>query len=278
MRDDASGPRLFETQAQLYDLITAPEGVGKRLAELGRERDDLTTLVRPGQRLSAVERVDIYANMYFYRILDVLRDEYEKVVSLLGDAAFHNIVTDYLIARRPAHPSLREVGARLPAYLAGHPLVADRPWASELARLERLHLELFDGSDADPMSLDDVRALPPADLGGLVLRAVPCHTLLRSRFPITDLWKDPGHHDSSEALPEQPETLLVWRQDFTVFHRGVPDDEASLLPLLTYGTRFDAVCARLAELVPEENVPGRAFEVLSRWLGDGLIRAREEVG
>lgn len=28
----------------------------------------------------------------------------------------------------------------------------------------------------------------------------------------------------------------------------------------------------------EENVRGRAFEVQSRWLGDGLIRARGEVG
>ena len=72
-------------------------------------------------KLSAVDRLDVYANMYFFRMLDVLRDDYAKVVAVVGDDAFHNLVTDYLVACRPAHPSLREVGARLPGFLARHP-------------------------------------------------------------------------------------------------------------------------------------------------------------
>lgn len=276
MEDERATPTpasLAEVQADLYDLITAPEGVAARLLELGRNPTELARIVRPTEKLSAVDRVDIYANMYFYRILDVLRDEYAKVVALVGDTAFHNIVTDYLVACRPAHPSLREVGARLPEYLRRHPLVKDRPWVSELARLERMHLELYDGPDSEVLTLDEIRAVPPADLPAHVLRAIPCHAVLKNRFSSSPLWKADTLGEMPDAVPEISETLLVWRQELTVFHRTVPPDEETVLPLLLEGARFDTVCTRLLDSVPQENAVVRAFELLTGWIGDGLIEA-----
>src|SRR6185503_4599767 len=163
----------------------------------------------------------------------------------------HNLVTDYLLAHRPSHPSLREAGAALPGFLAGHALARESPWLSELARLERTHLELYDGPDAVAVSLADIRAIAPADLPATRLRAIPCHTLLRARFPIAALWKTPV----ADQLREQPETLLVWRHDVTVFHRAIPDDEAPLLEMLATGANFEALCARLLAAVSEDRAP-----------------------
>ena len=271
---------LADVQARLYDLITAPEGVERRLSELGHGRVDLEetvleSIVRSTTRLSAVERVDIYANMYFYRIRDVLRDEYAKLLSVLGDDAFHNLVTDYLLACRPAHPSLREVGARLPEYLARHPLSEGRSWVGELARLERTRLDLFDGPDCDVLTLDRIRALPTEALPRLMLRAIPCHAVLSNRFALSTVWtsletgQSPEAH--REAPPASPETLLVWRQGFTVYHRVVDDAEAPLLELLRAGPSFDVVCERVLDIVPAEQAVQRTFELLGRWVTDGLI-------
>jgi hypothetical protein len=262
-------------------LITAPEGVAKRLAELGRAPADLETVVRSSGQLSAVERVDVYANMYFFRILEVLADEYTKIVTLMGADAFHNLVTDYLLACRPAHPSLREVGARLPAFLATHPLAEDRPWLAELAQLERLRLELFDGPDADALTLDAVRALPPEALPELALGAVPCHATLRTEYAISPLWRalEEGRAERVEEddTPGDPakvaETILIWRQQLTVFHRVVDADEVLCLPLLRDGATFAAVCEQVLADAPAETAAQRAFELLARWLGDGLLIA-----
>ena len=144
------------------------------------------------ERLSAVERLDIYANMYFFRIRDVLRDELAKTAALLGDDAFHDLVTDYLVACPPSHPSLREAGARLPGFLATHALGAERPWLAELARLERTRLELHDGPDAAPLSEEAVRRVPAEALGALSLRLVPCHALLDDRFGVAAMWRAEG--------------------------------------------------------------------------------------
>ena len=82
-----------------------------------------------------------------------------RVVAAVGDDHFHNLVTDYLLACPSTHPSVRNVGARLADFLATQPLGAERPWLVELARLERARVELFDGPDAEPLTLDDLRAL-----------------------------------------------------------------------------------------------------------------------
>jgi len=278
----AAGPPLAEVQAHLYDLITAPEGAAKRLAELRRAPHDLEALVRSSGRLSAVERVDVYANMYFFRILEVLGDEFAKIVRLIGAEVFHNLITDYLLAHRPAHPSLREVGARLPAYLATHPLTEDRPWLSELARLDRLRFDLFDGPDAEALTLEAVRAMPPESLPELALRTVPCLATLATEFAIAPLWRAletpaaSGHRaevgGEGEPPPRSSGTFLVWRKDLTVFHRVLDADEIVCLPLLQAGTTFAAICDRaLADAADSGVAARRAFELLARWIDDGAL-------
>jgi putative DNA-binding protein len=267
---------LAEVQGQLYDLITAPEGVGKRLAELGRAPRDLETLVRSAGPLSPVERVDVYANMYFFRILEVLADEYAKLVTVMGDGPFHNLVTDYLLECRPAHPSLREVGARLPGYLARHPLGEDPPWLAALARLERARLELYDGPDAEPLTFDQIRVLPPEALPELRLVAVPCHAVLTTEPGISARWRaleDGGSPGDQPGPSKMPETILVWRQQLAVFHRVLDQDEVACLSLLGAGASFASVCELLAAESEPEAAARRAFELLARWLGDGLLAA-----
>lgn len=279
---------LAEVQADLYDLITAPEGVAKRLAELGRSASDLESLVKPTVGLSGVARLDIYANMYFFRILDVLRDEYPKLAAALGDNAFHNLVTEYLVACRPAHPSLREAGARLPEFLGQHPLVTEgqrRGWLAELARLERTRHELYDGPDAETLELDVLRLMSPDALSALWLVAIPCHAVLGNRFCVSRRWKDleAGASGGVVVVAQTPETLLVWRRGLDVYHRAVDPDEARLLALVRGGTRFEIVCeALLGETACDSSsdlsldvssVAERAFQLIGRWVNDGLIAA-----
>ena len=273
MRAEPFGRSLVALQAALYDLITAPEGVARRLGELDGSPADLEALVKPSPAMTAVERLDVYANMYFYRILDVLRVEYARVVAAVGDAEFHNLITAYLTACPPAHPSLREAGARLFVFLARHPLAEERPWLVELARLERTHLELYDGPDAAALTMDEIRGSTPEAWPGLYLRAVSCHAVLRNRFTLSRAWRTLGSGDPAGAVPAVRETLLVWRQGFQVFHRVVEADEEPLLALLETGARFDTVCERLLGQVPEEEAALRAFQLLGRWVTEGLVAA-----
>ena len=70
-------PRLGDLQSLLYRLITAPSGVEEGLAaEKTLPPEGLSATVRGNSRMSAVDRVEIYANMYFYRLLEVIKEDF----------------------------------------------------------------------------------------------------------------------------------------------------------------------------------------------------------
>src|SRR6202046_37111 len=130
--------QLEQLQSLLYRLITAVSGVAEGLAaepDLGAT--GLDALVLGDDRLSAEARVDIYANMYFYRILDVLKEDFPATLAVLGDDNFHNLVTGYLLEYPPTEPSLYYCGQHLAAYLRDHPLREGAPFIAALAAVER---------------------------------------------------------------------------------------------------------------------------------------------
>src|SRR5439155_19415270 len=64
-------PTLEQTQQLLWKLITAPEGAAAGLAALAvADRATAKSLVCGDERIGAIERVEIYADMYFYRLRD----------------------------------------------------------------------------------------------------------------------------------------------------------------------------------------------------------------
>ena len=274
---------LRALQGLLYDLMTAPEGVAAGLAARGLPADALDGLIVGDVRLSAAARLDIYANMYFFRILDVLREEFPRVATALGADAFHNLITDYLLADRPAHPSLREAGARLPAYLRAHALGAERPWLAELAALERAHRELFDGADAEVLTLAALQALPPDAFATLPVRLIPTHRLACHAFDVSRSWEALAagrDSDVTEPRPD-PETLLIWRRETTVHHRAVGGAELAMLRHAAEPTTLVGLCEVFAReanrALPEPRddaaLAGEAFQILAGWVDDGLLAA-----
>jgi len=280
--------KLAETQARFHALVTARDDVAAIAARDADARAAVDAMVAGDARLSAqqsapltaqltaIDRLDVYATMYFIRIHDVLRDELPRTAAMLGGEAFHGLVTDYLAACPPRHPSLREAGDRLADFLAGHALASARPWLAELARLERARAEVFDGPDAKPLSLDDLRDVAPESFGALRLRLVPSHRLLANRFAIAAIWRaeDGEAIAPSPAAPEtMQETMIVWRRDDVVYHRAAEADEARWLPRLADrdGLLFADVCAALGEMQADEAAAARAFELCARWTGEGLL-------
>jgi Putative DNA-binding domain len=265
---------LAEIQRRFYTLVTAADAVGKTLAARGQTLRDLEAMVVGDARLDAAARLDVYANMYFFRLLDVLRDAYPKLTAVVGDAAFHNLVTEYLQASPPAHPSIALAGDRLPQFLASHALAEVRPWLVPLAELERAYTEVFDGPDAETLSLDDVRALPPTRLTALPLSLVPCHRLLHHGFAIDPSWR--ALEQAGEVVPPapRPEDVLVWRQGVEVHHRPTGAGESALLALAARGTTVQHLCENIDARSIDDGAQ-KVFHLLARWLADGLVAQPE---
>ncbi len=197
---------LKTTQELFWDLITAPEGVRAAIdgaAGRGVDEGSLDALFAGDERLPALERLDIYANMYFYRLLDCLAEDFPKTLAAVGPAHFHNLVTDYLLRHPSRHPSLRYLGQRLPEFIAAHPLLGDFPYLADLARLEWMRADVFDAPDAAPLSRDALTRLPQERAGDARFSLVPAFALLRFDHEVVGFWRrldeSAGGHGESAA-------------------------------------------------------------------------------
>lgn len=276
--------RLSAVQERLRALICAPNGVAAALAEEGdAEGASLATLLRGDARAGAGERLEIYANAYFARLLEVLRDDYPALAAALGDDHFHDLVTAYLLAHPPTRPSLRDAGAFVRGFLDGASAEAAYfrvrwPWSADLAALEWALVDAFDAPDAPALARERLAALAPElspeAWDALPLRLHPATALLTLRWPVQRLRADHerGALYAHPVLEAAPTVLCVTRRDERVRYRALDDPlETALLPALAGGLSFGALCLRIAELRDEASAPSLAADLLSRWIEAGAL-------
>jgi Putative DNA-binding domain len=266
---------LRRLQTSLYALITASEaakGVGKAgdLASEGPE-----ALIRGDQRLSTIERVDIYANGYFYRLLECLNEEFPATLAVVGSDNFSALVRDYLLVWPPAEPSIFYAGRYLPEFISNHSLVKRWPFVADLAKLERTLLEVFHAADAPVLREECMRAIPAHQWSSVKLETHPAVQILHNKWRVTEIlnavesgaeWNHPQH---------QQITVLVWRQSAQVNYRDVDHVESRALELMSRGARFADICEVIrgcAEGLDQVALIGR---LLARWLNDGVILGAE---
>jgi hypothetical protein len=259
---------LPELQRRMRAWITAPDGV----RTLG---DAFGDLLGEDERLPAVDRLEIYANAFFFRILDALRENHGALCAALGEELFHDLVTVYLLVHPPRHYSLTHAGDALPHYLAAAPSAAPFrracAWAPDLARLEHARLVAFHAADAEPLPRSDLEQLAPEAWEMLRLHLVPSLSLLELAWPVHALMRA---HDAGEPPPGIAPAavhLAVWRFEETVRFRTLDAQEAQALALAGTGATFGAICEATAEHATPAEAPALAAGWLSRWQSAGVL-------
>lgn len=263
---------LDNTQRLLRKLISAPEGVAAGLAQLNpAERAQAEEFVVGDHRLSATERLDIYANMYFYRIRDALQDDFSAVYAVVGQDHFHNLITDYLLAYPPSHFSLRYAGAHLSTFLASHALTDQWPFLPDLGRLEWAILDAFDAPDAPVLTPETLGDVAPERWPAIQFQATPALYLLDVQWPVHEVWNQ-TRRQAVPAHPLRARTLLrVWRQDLRVYHCPISPAEHLALTAMRAGASFAEVCDHIVACTGEDESGAHAAALLHGWLKDGLI-------
>lgn len=267
-------PTLSTTQELLWRLITAPEGVAAALAadaeRGGALGEVLARTVRAGGPLAPAQRVDIYANMYFFRLLDALRDDYPALAAVLGKTDFHNLITDYLLRHPPAHFSIRHAGDRLPAFVATHACAATRPYLGSLAQLEAALIDAFDAANSRTATGADLAAIPAGDWSALRFRFHPSVRVLHWRWAVHDLRRRVDRGDAPGEPDQTPTAVCVWRRELEVLQRSVDALELDALTRAIHGAAFGDICAAADTAYAEATAP-RLAAMLAGWLEAGYI-------
>ena len=279
---------LLELQQRMAGAIMAPLGKADHIAPRapgGRPmRDEAADIVKPNNRLTSVERLEIYARSYWYRILDSLHSDFPGLRAIIGPRAFDRLSRAYLAELPSESFTLRGLGSRLPAWLERHPEYAGKnpALALDMVRLEWAHIEAFDGPFEPVLGPEDLLDLHP----GLRFRLQPYITLLELSYPVDDLRLlvadlPEGHAGSSNAvlrhkersavrrhsLKPEPVYLAVHRHEDSVYYRRLEAPEFRVLQALGNGQPIgEALELLFADGdVPVEELRGRLEEWFSSW-------------
>ncbi|HEX6838008.1 MAG TPA: hypothetical protein VF334_15630, partial [Polyangia bacterium] len=116
-----------------------------------------------------------------------------------------------------------------------------------------------------------LRARPPEAFATLPLPLVPSQLLLDVEHAVDDVWRAAENEQPIEPPAAGARTLLVWRQDVTVYHRPLEPLEREALARARDGASFGVVCELVAQSMPVDEAGPAAFQLLARWVGDGII-------
>ncbi len=222
-------------------------------------------------RLGPADRLDLYAQMYWARLHDVLLEDFPRVAAILGAERFGAAVRAYLARSPSLHPSVRHVGRGFAEFLAGVPEIADLPFLADLARLEWARLAVFDAPDAPPLRTDDVRAVAPAEWPLLTFRLVPAVRVLRCTWPVHELWAAPHEDGRLESMLPAETSIRIWRDGFMVYQASMDVREQLAIARVVRGESFANICAALESVMSAGEAAREAAQLLLRWIEDGIL-------
>jgi hypothetical protein len=264
---------LRELQSWMLDAVTHPEGV--LAAELGSgNRPAIEEVIHETPELSPSESLSIYANMYFWRLIDILGEEYDVLRAVLGSDAFHELAKAYLVQCPSRNYSLSKLGPALPGYIAEHFEHPNQAMLADLARLEWAIEVVFDERQAPPLSLPELLAIPGEAWPDAYFDPVPALRLLALEHPVNDLYQAIRDKVEWTNPPKQEAWTVIFRRDYVVWRSDIDRERFVLLDALFSGlTLGDAIeaCAALPG-VDAEDLTASLGPWFKDWTSDGFFQ------
>jgi hypothetical protein len=255
--------KLLNLQRRMARAVMTPLTRSERMRAVapdGRSmRAVANQIIKPNDRLTSFERLEIYNRQYWFRVLSAFAEDFPGVRAVLGGRRFDAMAEAFLIDCPSQSFTLRNLGSRLVNWLQKHPAWAGerQNLAVDMARLEWADIEAFDGKRELSLKPDDLAGANPAKLR---LRLQPYVSLLALRYPVDDLLlevrKDSDDLDVASntfserhkrkrvsavaKLKPSPIFLAVYRLDEDVYFRRLDREEFAILSLLHAGKALNS--------------------------------------
>jgi hypothetical protein len=225
-------PRLDQIQRWLQAVIMHPDGVeagiesAEARGEIDLSPDRVEQVVDPSKRRTSIERIEVYANAYYARLLECLRDEFPALLHAVGEEVFDGLSFGYLQSYPSTSYTLSDLGRHFVQFLEEtRPRDEDDESPSwpdfmiDLARLERTYSEIFDGPGAERLKLlgvEDIQKIRPDEWPSARLVPVPCLRLLFLRYPVQEYATGVRKKEDPPLPDPQPTWLAVSRINYVV--------------------------------------------------------------
>ena len=275
-------PGLAQLEHWMLEVVMHPGGAAEGVGDpaivklLPAAGEDLEKVVLPSATLSSVERLAVYADMYYWRLVDILFGIYPAVQKLMGGDLFYDVARAYLAAHPSRSPHLGPLGRRFPDFIRSTSIeIPHRGLAADLAAMENAMDEIFDEVRHESVSVAAIDTLPPDAFGRARLRFASAMRVLVLDHPAND-WYQAFREEREVPVPAaETSRVLLYRRDFTVYRAALGREEHALLVRLMAGDNLVEALEACSESpgIDMDLVLSSIGGWFRHWSGNGLIAA-----
>jgi hypothetical protein len=264
-----SRPELKKLQSlmasALFRPLTGRDRMQPRWTDGSSMQAIASQFIKPNDRLSSFERLEIYNRVYWFRILDCLYDDYPGLRAIVGQPRFMKLATAYLAKYPSTSFTLRNLGQRLERFLREEPrwIAPHRDLALDMTRFEWAQVAAFDDAAEPAITTDDILDTPPAKLH---LGLQPYLSLLKLSYAVdrfflavqkrdADVLRDEASN-TFEAMPSSSSPkntvrlpkredlhVAVHRYDNMLYYKRLEPEAFAILQALRRGVTVEKACA-----------------------------------
>lgn len=257
-------PRLAALQARFAAAIREPLSfdAGKFACRTEAYPAGAAEAVAPRPGGSPRARLAVYNQQYWYRLLNLMQEDFPLLAATLGPWEFNRLASGYLSARPSRSRFLDRLAEGFPGYVEALP---DRPRrVKDIARLETFRLYVFHAPRRAPL---DPARLSETDRAGLAARPLEFQPWLRLFAETEDLVANRRLLEANPGTrPEFRAEAGYWalsRSEGRVDFRRLDGDQYRVLSALAAGASLESACAQAAEADAE--APERLAAGLPGW-------------
>jgi len=239
---------LHTLQRKMWDAVSQPLTPNETMRPWTLEGESTHSLaqsiIKPNDRLTSVERLEIYNRQYWFRILSSFQEDFSGLREIVGHTHFAALAQAYLTAYPSRSFTLRNLGSQLETWLHSNPtwILSHERLALDMVRLEWAEIAAFDAREEATLLPADMQQLEPTT----TLRLQPHLQLLDLQYPVDDLLiairkaddaNDPKRIDIKRACykKSQPIHLVVYRSGFSIYFKRVERGAFLILKALQSG-------------------------------------------
>lgn len=271
-------PALYTLQRQMAEAVMRPltrdEQMRKRSKNNRSVSDEAASFIRPNDRLTSFERLEIYNRQYWFRVFSSFEEDFPGLKAIVGTRRFERLMRTYLEAHPSRSFTLRNLGSSLVSWLKGNPQYTNpvTDIAIAMAELEWAHIESFDNAQWPPLTAEEIALLKDTSRIGLQ----PYLRLVAAAYAVDDALlaiKDSSHAagtQSSNAVgihlvrrirTRKPRLeqiyLAVHRHEDTVYYKRLAREDYLLLEAFQNGSSLSEAIetAFVNSTIPEKEHP-----------------------
>jgi hypothetical protein len=276
---------LHDLQKTFFRIISRPLKPGHRM----RPSPETAHFIAPSSKLTPHERLELYAQQYWWRLIDSLRDDFPKLESYLGEKDFSALLIRYLKKSPSDSYSLRNLGLRMPEFIAKDRVLplAKRTGGAQIATIELAQQAAFDSASVSPLRVEDLSKNPDT----LCVTLQPYVQILPLSVNADTLFEDarevpfrtdasnirkratraPARRRRARSLRRCAITVAIYRQQRRIYVCRLTPVEIALARALREGGNLTHIVSRTVRILEKPLSADEIREVFGRFAFRGWI-------